>query len=53
MRKGDDQKTDENKKTGGIECAETTPDDLFEIDPADFIDPEELGVRRKYGSFRP
>jgi hypothetical protein len=23
-----------------------------EIDPADFIDPEEFGIRRKYESFR-
>jgi hypothetical protein len=24
-----------------------------EIDPADFIDPDELGIRRKYASFDP
>ena len=24
-----------------------------EIDPSDFIDPDELGVRRKYASFDP
>jgi hypothetical protein len=31
------------------------PDVLIddEIDPADFIDPDEFGVRRKYASFDP
>jgi hypothetical protein len=24
-----------------------------EIDPADFIDPDEFGIRRKFGSFDP
>jgi hypothetical protein len=40
-------------KTGSQESDRA--DDLIadEIDPADFMDPEEFGVRRKFGSFDP
>jgi hypothetical protein len=40
-------------KTGSQE--DDRVDDLIadEIDPADFIDPDEFGIRRKYASFDP
>ncbi len=47
------QKRPDSGKTGSRE--EDQPDILIhdEIDPADFIDPDEFGVRRKYESFDP
>jgi hypothetical protein len=42
-----------SEKTGSEKHDE--PDVLIddEIDPADFIDPEEFGIRRKFESFNP
>jgi hypothetical protein len=34
------------EEKGLLDGAETVSDDLFEIDPADFIDPDEFGQRQ-------
>ena len=47
------QKRLDSTKTGS---KENDPADVLiddEIDPADFIDPDEFGFRRKYASFDP
>jgi hypothetical protein len=38
-------KHDEIEKNGLLDDAQIVSDDLFEIDPADFIDPDEFGLR--------
>ena len=55
------QSGEEEKRKKRLDSVETgsqkddqPPEVLIEeIDPADFIDPEEFGVRRKYASFNP
>jgi len=55
------QSGEEEKRKKRLDSAETSSqkdnqaDVLIddEIDPADFIDPDEFGVRRKYESFDP
>jgi hypothetical protein len=55
------QSGEEEKRKKRLSSAETgsqkddQPDVLIDdgIDPADFIDPDEFGVRRKYASFDP
>jgi hypothetical protein len=55
------QSGEEKKRKKRLSSAETgsekddQPDILIDdgIDPADFMDPEEFGVRRKYASFDP
>jgi hypothetical protein len=42
----------EIEKKGSLDAAETVPDDFIEIDPADFIDPDEFGYRRQHDSSR-
>jgi len=34
--------------TGSEERDPATDPDLYEIDPADFVDPEEFGIRRRF-----
>jgi hypothetical protein len=47
MDRGHDRKTEKEKHKKLPERAEEArPDDISEIDPADFFDPEEFGYRR-------
>ena len=43
---GDNQETTKEKEA--LRPVETVPDDLVEIDPAEFFDPEEFGIRRGF-----
>jgi len=48
------QKIEQNEKQGPVEDVKTAPDDLIEIDPAEFWGPEEFGIgRRGFDTQRP
>jgi hypothetical protein len=47
MEEDEHHKTDEIGKNAPADAGRTAADDLTEIDPSEFFDPEEIGVERQ------